>query len=519
MIRGPSCWGEPLMASREIQVGTLTLQLHRQLLANGAPVPLGRKPLEILSVLASAHGGLVTKDELLEAVWPRQVVEENVIHVHMSALRKALGAEADRLKTVYGMGYRLDLPSAATPIDPAAAPATERPPSIAVLPLRLVGSAGQYAVIAEALPHELIAEFSRLRWLFVIARGSSFQFRDAEPDIRQVGALLGCHYCLSGTLEIADNRIAITVELSDTRSLQVVWGERYTGDVDGIHELRASIVACIIAALEIQIPLHEAQLADLKAPEHLDAWALYHLGLRRMYRSTKTDNAAAAALFEQAIAHDPHFARAQVGLSFTHFQNAFMRYESDVDREAQAARRFAEQALDIDTADPAANLALGRSLWLHGDHGGGLPWVDRALALSPNYAQAAYAHAFSDAMLCRGASARIHADRAMALSPMDPMHYAMLGTRAWSHALRGEHGEAAGWADRAARAPNAHVMMAMIAVACHSLAGDDARADDWARTVRARNPALTADDFFRAFPLEEPDVRAQFAQAIARFGF
>jgi TolB-like protein len=505
------------MAPQDIGLGTLTLQPGRQLLADGAPVPLTRKPLAILTVLAKARGALVTKDEIIEAVWPSRVVEESALQVHIVALRKALGPEAGRLKTVHGLGYRLDVPGVATIDLDAVGPPTSQP-SIAVLPLRLLGDVGKNALIAEALPHELIAELSRLRWLFVIARASSFQFRDPDPDIARIGETLGVHYCLSGTLEGEGDQMAITVDLVDTRSLRVIWGDRYVSPVDAIHETRTSIVGSIISALEFQIPVHEAHRAATRSTDDLDAWGLYHLALQRVFRSTREDNAAACALFEQAAACDPGFARAHAGLSFTHFQNAFMRYVDDAERETLAARRHADRAMELDAADPFANLVFGRSHWLTGNLPDSLPWIDRALALNPNYAQASYAHAFTDAILCDGDEGQRHADRAMALSPIDPMHYAMMGSRALSHAVRGQHGEAADWAERAARAPNSHVLIAMISVLCQALAGREAQARAWAKAVRASNPAIGADDFFRAFPFERQDVRSNFSRALTSFG-
>ena len=512
----PVDWAEAFMAIEEIRLGTLTLQPGRQLLADGAPLQLTRKPLEILSVLAKARGALVTKDEMMGAVWPGQIVEESALQVHMVALRKVLGPEAVRLKTVHGFGYRLDLPSVASTSAPLHLPSQ---PSIAVLPLRVIGTIDKYAVIADALPHELIAELSRLHWLFVLARGSSFQFRDPEPDIQQIGAVLGARYCLSGTLEEDGPRIAITIDLVDTRTHQVIWGDHYSSLAEGVHELRAVIVASIITALEFQIPLHEAQIAALGSSESLDAWALYHLGLERMFRFNRHDNDEASVLFERAIALDPHFARAHAGLSFTRFQNAFMGYVTDVESEATTARRFAERALDLDFADPFANLVFGRSLWLTGGMADSVPWIDRALALNPNYAQASYAHAFADAMLCRGDDGQRHADRAMVLSPIDPMHYAMMGARAFSHAVRGEHEEAADWSDRAARAPNSHVLITMIAVLCNALAERESHARSWADVVRSRNSALSQADFFHAFPFEGRNVRSIFSKALTGFGF
>jgi hypothetical protein len=107
----------------------------------------------------------------------------------------------------------------------------------------------------------------------------------------------------------------------------------------------------------------------------------------------------------------------------------------------------------------------------------------------------------------------------MRLSPIDPLHYAMLGTRAFTHIAAGEDAEAAEWAERAARAPGAHVLIAMIASAAHTLAGDAERATYWAANARERNPALAREDFFRAFPIKPPAMRSRLADALAQRGF
>jgi hypothetical protein len=107
----------------------------------------------------------------------------------------------------------------------------------------------------------------------------------------------------------------------------------------------------------------------------------------------------------------------------------------------------------------------------------------------------------------------------MRLSPLDPLYYAMLATRAFTHMVMGEDAEAAGWAERAARAPGAHVLIALIAVAAHALGGDEFRAASWAANVRARNPTLTRSDFFRAFPMVPEATKARVSNARARFQF
>jgi len=286
-----------------------------------------------------------------------------------------------------------------------------------------------------------------------------------------------------------------------------------------VHRMREELRARILAALELHIPLHEAHLARLTVSENLDAWSAFHLGLQHMYRFNRSDNAAATALFERAVKLDPGFARAHAGLSFVHFQTAFMRHTDDLASEIARARHCAERGLELDPLDPFVNFTMGRTYWLEGDLERGLGWLERATSISPSYAQGIYARAWTEALAGRGLEGREHVDLAMRLSPLDPLYYAMLGTRAFTHLVLGEDVPAADWAERAARAPGAHVLIAMIAAAIQALAGSDARAAHWTANVRGRNPTLTREDFFRAFPIKPEATRARVAEALARHGF
>lgn len=135
------------------------------------------------------------------------------------------------------------------------------------------------------------------------------------------------------------------------------------GRTDAVHAMRAEIVASVAAALEVRVPIHEADHARLAPPERLDAWSTYHLGLRRMFRFTLADNAAAAELFELAAAREPGFARAYAGLSFARFQQAFLSY-ADRGIAVTAAHDAAERAVALDPLDPFdpfANAAMSRA--------------------------------------------------------------------------------------------------------------------------------------------------------------
>jgi TolB-like protein len=485
----------------------------------------------LLALLIDNRERLVSKDEIIEKVWDGRVVSEAAVASRIKSARKVLGDDGKTqqfIRTIHRHGFRFVADAKVSRAGvvhqaggkPAVQPADHASrPSIAVLPFRPIGAARLYAAIADALPHELIMELSRLRWLFVTARGSSFRLRGSDADIREIGRLLDVRYCLSGTVEIKGASLAVTVELSDTRDGGVVWAEHFAGSIDDVHQIREDIRSQILAALEIQIPLHEAALARLTVTENLDAWSSYHLGLQHMYRFNRKDNAAATALFQQAVGRDPNFARAHAGLSFVHFQTAFMHHSDDLAGEIALARRFALRGVELDSIDPFVNFTMGRTFWLEGDLESSLAWLERATSISPSYAQGIYARAWAESLAGRGLDGRRHVDLAMRLSPLDPLYYAMLATRAFTHMMMGEDAEAARWSERAARSPGAHVLIALIAVAAHALGGDEIRAASWAANVRSRNPTLTRSDFFRAFPMTSEKTKARVSNALARFRF
>ncbi len=498
----------------------------------GAPVAVEPQVFALILLLVENRERMVSKDEIIEKIWDGRIVSEAALTSRVKSARQALGDDGKAqkyIRTVHGKGFRFAAEARALGLRPASArdgaPAPEAvqpqqaKPSIAVLPFRLIGVAGPHAAIADALPHELISELSRLRWLFVIARGSSFRFRGGDPDMAQIGGALGVRYCLSGMVEVAGGDIAVTVELADTRDGGVLWGERFAAKLDDVYSVRRQIVANIIAALEIQIPLHEAQQAQLKGPENLDAWSAYHLGLQHLFRFNARDNEAAAAMFERALALEPGFGRAHAGLSSARFQDAFIQYKDDLAVARKAARAHAEKAVELDPLDPFANFVMGRVHWIENDIAGGSAWLDRAVRQSPNYAQGIYARAWADAVAGRSGPSRERIDLALSLSPLDPLRYGMVGVRAFACFTDGDLEEAARFADEAARTPGAHVLIAMIAAAAHEANGDRAKAQAWAENARARMPGVGRREFFLSFPFEHAETRLRMSNALAALGF
>ena len=516
--------------------GDFELDIGRaELRQEGEEKPVEPQVFALIAYLVEHRERLVSRDEIFEKLWDGRIVSDSALASRIKLARQVLGddGKSQRLiRTVHGKGLRFvaavriqrEPAFEATEIAAVASSVTDDPghvarPSITVLPFRLVGPRNDWASVSDGLPHELITELARLRWLVVVARASSFRLRADDIDPCEVGLLLGVRYCLSGTVEVSGNRLAVTAELADTAGGDVVWAERYAGDIDDVHTMREQIRASILSQLEIHIPLHEASRARLAVPDSLDAWSNYHLGLQHIYRFNREDNAVAANLFQRAVELDRGFARAHAGLSFVHFQTAFMHQTSDLKGEIARARQCAQRAVDLDPLDPFVNFTMGRTYWLESDLDRAYSWLERSTSLCPNYAQGLYAKAWTESMAGDALDARAHLNLSMRLSPLDPLYYAMLAARGLTHITLGEDEEAADWTDRGARAPGAHALISMIAASANQLAGRANNARVWADDVRRRTPKLSATDFFRAFPIQDAAQRGRMADALATLGF
>lgn len=511
--------------------GDFRLDANRFELTRGTdPVRLEPQVLALLVHLVRHRDRMVTKDEIAEKVWQGRAVSDASISSCIRSVRKAVDDDGEHqtiLRTVHGLGFRFvaevaeirTVPALAATASPAPTGHPTGRPSIAILPFRPLAVAAELAILADAIPYEIIQALSRLRWLAVIARGSSFRFRQLDPDLGLVATALGARYVLSGVIEASDRGVAVTLQLTDSTSSEVIWGDRLTAPLGNIDDLRSRIVAHLVTALEVYIPLNEARSAQIAGIEALDAWANYHLGLHHLYRFTGDDNQLAKAHFERAVALDPRFARAHAGLSFTSFLDAFLHLTADADAATHAARRHAERGLDLDPLDPFTNFTMGRAHWLTHELEASAEWLDRATTLNPNYAQGFYSSALTSMLIGNAAATETGLDKALNLSPLDPLLYGFHGVRAQLCMQTGDYQAAARWGDRAASTPGAHYLIAMIALAANSLAGRLDQAARWKQEVRRRKADATAAQYFAAFPTRDTASRSLIGAELRRHGF
>ncbi len=495
----------------------------------GEPCKIEPQVFSLLELLVSNHTRLVSKDEINMHVWGGRVVSEAVVNSRIKAARKAIGDNGkaqERIRTHHGRGFRFiakvttqsaipksqsSVPEKTDEAAGSAKIATDGRPSIAVLPLQVLTPDERYGALGDAVSQEVIIELSRLHWLIVIARGSSFRFREPDADMTSIGKILGARYLVSGTISFAGRTSAVTVELSNTSDGQVLWTDRIECPVDDLLQLRFTLSSHIVTVIESRIQLAEASKAAQIPTENLDAWSAYHRGLWHMYRFNQHDNSIAARLFDRALTADGNFARAHAGLSFTHFQNAFLNYTGDKQQQKTMARHHAEKSIELDPYDPFTNLTMGRCQWIHGDIEAGMPWLDRSVDLSPNYAFAIYNRGVLNMLLGHGQQSEDNTAKAISLSPIDPLNYAMLTTRSLSHFVRADYQTAVEWADRAIRAPNAHVHIHVIAALAHEKAGNHQRAVECVQRVRNSSRNYQQSDFFNGFSFRD-DVTMDIAK-------
>jgi TolB-like protein/Tfp pilus assembly protein PilF len=501
----------------EVGFGPFRLDLaQRRLMFQGAPVRLGSRALDILCVLAAAEGDVVSKDQLLDTVWPGLVVEENNIQVHISALRKELNQRTDGesfVVTVPGRGYRLmGLEAPSTANRPQSRQQAQAVPgtSIAVLPFQNMSGDPEQEYFADGIVEDIITGLSRINWLFVIARNSSFFYKGKMVDLKQIGRDLGVRYLMEGSVRKAGDRVRITAQLIEAQTGAHLWAERYDRLLDDIFAVQDEITMSVIGAIEPNLRKAEIERVRRKRPDSLDA---YDLVLRALpfLRTRMADGAdAAIPLLRQALELESDYAGAHALLA----QCFHFRFSRGGLNEADriASIRHARAAMG-GRADDATTLAIAAIVIWFDDHDvtTAFELFDRALAVSSSNVVALSNSAFVLAWMGDCETAIQRAQRAIRLSPFDTSNsYLALAV---AHFHSGNYEKSRDAARRAVEAsPAFSVPRALLAAALIRLGRtQDAIAE--AQRVLELDPTFTTRNWSVTVGVA-PGVFAPFADAL-----
>jgi TolB-like protein/class 3 adenylate cyclase len=260
-------------------------------------------------------------------------------------------------------------------------------PSIAVLPFANMSGDPEQEYFADGMVEEIITALSRIRWLFVIARNSSFTYKGQAVDVKQVGRELGVRYVLEGSVRKAGGRVRITGQLIDATTGVHLWADRFDGSLEDVFELQDKVASSVAGVIEPALQAAETARSAGRATNDLTAYDLY-LRAYAMTVSSARKLPDALRLLEQAITRDPRYGPALVWAAVCCFR-LLDHYQSE-DREATRLKGadFARRALEVGGDDPAILANAAHALASFGeDIGAIMTLVDRALALNPNYAR------------------------------------------------------------------------------------------------------------------------------------
>jgi adenylate cyclase len=377
-----------------LRFANVTLDLRRASLRDetGAEVALRPKSVDLLLALAREPGRVLSRDELLDAVWPNVTVTEGSITQCVREIRRAIGDPEGRiLRTVMKRGYCLEVPVGAVSPQPepaAPAPNSDRP-SLVVLPFQSIPEDPKSDWLAEGMVEEITTALSRFRSLFVIARNSAFSFKGQSVDVREIGRRLAVRYVLEGSVRLAGDQLRMTCQLVEAETGSHVWADHFDGAATKVFEVQDRVTAAVAGALEPRILRAEIERATRKPTFNLTAYDLYLRAMRGFYDRTLAGYHSAKVLLEEAVARDPEFAQARSLLARLWELGTFAGWEADVEAARARAVSLAREALALDSTDPLVLARCGYVLTLVGGvHAEGAALLERAIAANPNCAEA-----------------------------------------------------------------------------------------------------------------------------------
>jgi TolB-like protein/Tfp pilus assembly protein PilF len=388
-----------------------------------------------------------------------------------------------------------------------------------VLPFTNLSSAPEQEYFADGIVEDIITALSHMRWLFVIARNSSFTYKGRAVDVKQVGRELGVRYVLEGSVRKAANRVRITGQLIDVATGAHLWADRFDGGLEDIFDLQDEITASVVSAMGPKLEQAEIERAKRKPTESLDSYDYLLRGMASVYKWTNNDIGDALKLFYQAIERDPDFSMPHGMAAWCYLWRNANGWTASREQDVAETVRLAERAAELGR-DDAVSLAFGglALAYMAGDLERGEAMIDRALMLNPNLMAAWYASGWVKAFLGQTETAIEHVARAMRLSPLDPLMFLMQGVTALAHFVAGNYDEATEWAAKAAREQPNFLGAIRNVAASNALAGHL----DEAKTALAR--VLRLDPEMRMSNLRDrvgpyrPEDLARFAKGMRLAG-
>jgi TolB-like protein/class 3 adenylate cyclase len=392
-------------------------------------------------------------------------------------------------------------------------------PSIAVLPFQNMRGDPEQEYFADGIVEDIITALSRFRDLFVIARNSSFTYKDRAVDIRQVGRDLGVRYVLEGSVRKASNRVRITGQLIDASTGAHLWADHFDGELKDIFDLQDNVATKVVGAIAPKMEQAEIARANRKPTESLDAYDCFLRGTENLHRQTQESVGQALQLLKKAIQLDPHYAAAYGTAAYCYAMRKANGWVIHRAQDIVEASRFGRMAVELGRDDAVALSRAGHAVaYIAEDLDAGARLIDRALELNPNLALAWYHSGWLRIWLGDPDIAIQHFARFRRMSPVDPLLIRTNSGIAFAHVLAGRYDEASLHAEQAvAENPDSHQALRMAAMS-HALAGRMEKAQRAMARLRQIDPALRVSNLRDLTPLRRPEDVTTYAAAMRKAG-
>jgi TolB-like protein/Tfp pilus assembly protein PilF len=506
---------------------------RRELSCDGQRIALEPQVFDVLLYLVQNSDRVVSKDELFDKVWDGRIVSESTLTSRINAVRKAVndnGRDQQLVRTVARKGFRfvgeVQADAKLAPTAPSMAHEADHPrlalpvldrTAIAVLPFVNMSGETEQEYFSDGISEDIITALSKLRWFYVIARNSSFVYKDKPVHLKQIGEELGVGYVVEGGVRKDGERVRITAQLNDVATGSHIWAERYDRSIADVFAVQDEITQSIVAAIEPQLYAAENFRAQRKAPDSMDAWDLVMRGLSHYWRVTRQDNVVAQALLEKAIKIDPSYGQALGVLATSHSFGAHMGWET-MAQAMPIAERAALSAIHADSEDPWAHLALALVYLFNRRFDDSLAEFELALRLNPNFSLARGYYGVALAYCGRWEEGDRHARHALRLSPRDPFAATYCGVVSYCQFVGGNYEEAMRFARQSVRLRADFVGGHRVLTAAAACGGFEEIAAEALKELKRVQPEITLEWVAKEMPFKHEAERQAYVEGFRLAG-
>jgi len=413
----------------------------------GVLLPAAPQALDLLAYLIEHRNRIVTKDQLVAAIWEGRAITDSALTTRLNVVRSVVGdsgQEQRLIKTLPRKGFRFvgDVQEEHTPAWRREEVSSELP-SIAVLPfVNLSGDPAQ-DFFGDVIAEEVLTALARLRWLLVIARNSSFIFKGTTTDVREIGRQLDVRYVLEGSARHINGRVRVTCRLVDARTALQVWSAQYDRKFTDVFDVQDEITDAILTALAPAIIDAERRRIARQAPETLSAWESYQRGVWHMLKQSADDNLRARRFFEQAITLETDYSPGYDGLAWTYLMESSTFSRISIAEGCKLSGPLARKAVELDPENAEARARLALTIYLTGENRAAIAETERALSACPNCADACGVRGTALVFSGERKAGRASLERYLRLSPRDPARPIRLAQLAASYYFEEDYHSAA----------------------------------------------------------------------------